>query len=99
MAERPAPCKWCNDEGVVHTHDGEVIGPCECVPQEWTNDVVSDHVASIVFDGEEYEPECVLCQKAVGLGYFAHFGYEVEACVSNPPESGSTLLRYDGDEA
>lgn len=25
-----APCKWCNDEGVVHTHDGEIIGPCEC---------------------------------------------------------------------
>lgn len=26
----PAPCKWCNDEGIVHTHDGEIIGPCEC---------------------------------------------------------------------
>lgn len=26
----PAPCKWCNDEGVVHTHDGQIIGPCEC---------------------------------------------------------------------
>lgn len=24
------PCKWCNDEGIVHTHDGEIIGPCEC---------------------------------------------------------------------
>lgn len=24
------PCKYCNDEGVVHTHDGDVIGPCAC---------------------------------------------------------------------
>lgn len=54
-----------------------------------TNDVVSDHVASIVFDGEEFEPECVLCQKAVGLGYFAHFGYELEPRISNPPKSVS----------
>lgn len=69
------------------------------VPQEWTNDVVSDHVASIVFDGEEYEPECVLCQKAVGLGYFAHYGYEVDPAAKPPPEPPSTLLRYDGQEA
>jgi hypothetical protein len=47
------------------------------VPQEWTDEVVRDHAAGIVFDGEEYEPECVLCQKAVGLGYFAHYGYEI----------------------
>ena len=24
------PCKWCNDEGIVYTHDGEIVGPCEC---------------------------------------------------------------------
>lgn len=28
------PCKWCNDEGIVHTHDGEVIGPCECAHRD-----------------------------------------------------------------
>jgi hypothetical protein len=26
-----ARCPWCNDEGVVHTHEGEVIGDCVCV--------------------------------------------------------------------
>lgn len=29
-ALRVDPCPWCNDEGIVHTHDGEIIGPCEC---------------------------------------------------------------------
>jgi hypothetical protein len=28
------PCKWCNDEGIVHTHDGEIIGPCECTESD-----------------------------------------------------------------
>jgi hypothetical protein len=32
------PCRWCNDEGVVHTHDGEIIGPCECGPLVLHND-------------------------------------------------------------
>jgi hypothetical protein len=29
-----APCKYCNDEGVVHTHTGDVIGPCSCVSDD-----------------------------------------------------------------
>ena len=29
--DRPAPCPYCNDDGVVHTYDGIVIGPCDCV--------------------------------------------------------------------
>lgn len=32
--DRPAPCPRCNDDGVVHTHDGIVIGPCSCPPVE-----------------------------------------------------------------
>jgi hypothetical protein len=27
----PAPCRWCNDEGIVTRLDGEIVGPCECV--------------------------------------------------------------------
>jgi len=28
--DRPAPCPHCNDDGVVHTYDGIVLGPCDC---------------------------------------------------------------------
>jgi hypothetical protein len=28
------PCPHCNDEGVVCTLDGEIIGPCDCTSDE-----------------------------------------------------------------
>lgn len=27
---RYTPCPKCNDEGVVCSHDGEILGPCDC---------------------------------------------------------------------
>jgi len=31
----PCPtCPHCNDEGVVCTHDGDIIGPCDCTSDE-----------------------------------------------------------------
>jgi hypothetical protein len=48
----------------------------DVVPQEWTEEVLSEHAAGIVFDGDEYEADCVLCQKAQALGYFTHYGFD-----------------------
>ena len=55
------------------------------VPQEWTDEVLADHVAGIVFDGDgDYEPECVLCQKAVALGLFARYGWDLPHTDERP---------------
>lgn len=30
VAVMPSRCSHCNDEGVVHSHEGAVLGPCDC---------------------------------------------------------------------
>ena len=40
LTQEDTPCPACNDEGILHTHEGDIIGPCtECaLTQEDTDD-------------------------------------------------------------
>ncbi len=45
------------------------------VPEEWTAEVLREHVSEIVFDaGAAYDPDCVLCQRAEAAGLFKPYG-------------------------
>ena len=51
----------------------------EGVPAEWTDDLLAEHVADILFDGSEsYEPDCVLCEQAIQRGHWEKYGYTRE---------------------
>ena len=36
---------------------------------------VQEHVAEVMFDSHDANPDCLLCQRGVELGVWAHFGY------------------------
>jgi hypothetical protein len=40
---------------------------------------LAEHVADILFDGSVYNPDCVLCKRAVETGAFAAYGIDPNA--------------------
>lgn len=80
----------------------------DSVPTEWTEELLQEHVSEIVFDAsEEYDPDCVLCQKAQALGLFDPYGDPLigqeahHGHVADTPECwdkcGDPALSSDGD--
>lgn len=53
------PCPACNDEGVVCTHEGDIIGPCECMEPDPDLQSAVDSVArgsrdeGVILTGDE----------------------------------------------
>lgn len=40
---------------------------------------LNDHVADILFDpGSSYEADCLMCKRAVAIGLFEEWGFDVE---------------------